>query len=1467
MNFKKLMAITTILTITMSYLPGMTTTAMEKSKIPLNNLKGYWSFENYEGNTIIDDSNNSKNALIRGNGRITNDGKNNKGLELTGEKGTFLSIPSIFNLSNEKVSVSFWVNISQESGTNRTENTILLQQEGSGKSLLYYASSNQNDKLGSFVGGKNIYGNEDLTPQKWYNITLVSDYEANEVKFYVNGKFDSKHSNITFTNSNDPLRIGDHKGTDSFALNGIVDEVMIFDKNLTDEEIQNIYYINLTIEELKNELLNVINESKRIYDLANGFLDSNTLEEFLTEITLAEEILRDNNTTKEEYLNKLTSLQEINTAINEEVNTSIGNKVLIKSDVNDVFRSIDRALFGANHRYHKNGYGTYDIENLKIKDEFDKLYKESNFGALRYPGGKVANLFEWKKSIGPIENRKYTIHGDPEQTPEFPYFGVDEAAKYTEENNSEFAYVYNMGNGNKYDAADLVEYLNCEVGENPNGGVDWAEVRAENGRIEPYNVTHFELGNEFQLTSEQAYWTTASSDPLGAYINGGEFQFNNQFVVEYEDWRNSTAGKGDGTENQEKMIRYYPIVDDTLVLTVGGEPWQRVDSLENQGANNVFTYNNETGRITFGNGINGNIPASGTNIKVSYKAHRDGYVDYYEEMKKVDPNIKIYSCYDTENFITRMGTENIYDGIVIHPYSGTINSDDPKYYEKILYRSEEKVNAVRAYENKIKEILGEEKAKDVSVVVSEYGIFNDKSRFVKSQVNALYTAKSIIGFADIESVPYATKHCLVDFPGGDLLGPGGQAIIQSIVDNSTGEIDFVSTPSAKVFTLFNNLTGTNVLNESVINNKDLGNNLEAIDTMLTTDNYGNMYLMLVNAALENTTVIVDVEGFDFKNKSGIAMVVDGPSYDAENTVSNKENVLVEEYTIENIETNYLEYQLTPHSVTAIKINNEEVETPIVDKSGLQSVINKANNLSKDNYTEESWRVFEKALNLANSVNENSDATETEVNEAKTNLETAISNLTVIVKESRFGIEIPSEIKIGDFLDAKISIDNIDKSITPYAADLTFAYDHTIFELEGIESINENIIADYKILEDGKIRIILSTKGNPIVSEEKLINIKLKSKDVAEATPINILGEISDGEDTIKVEDKTITIKVIDNNINLFIRHLEIAIETAESITDEELLDVVPVVKAELESSLLEAKSLLNAIKIGEEIAQDEVNKSFNRLSKALQLLEHKGNKTELLTLVESINSLDESNFTIQSWNNLKAILNSDLVQDVLNDQNALEADIIKAYNTLNKAFLNLETKPSVDKSKLENLISKVNGLDESKYIVATWSKLQDVLENANTVLSNETATQKEVNTAYDNLMRSYLELRLKPNKDLLQDLINKVEILDSSKYTKDSWNNLETQLNIARNIINNEEATEKEIANSEKGLKSAIDALVANNEINNSNSTTPNGTNNSGNNNSLPKTGGIPAASVSLFGAIISSTGMIFLKKNGKKEK
>ncbi|MFQ8706704.1 MAG: beta-hexosaminidase, partial [Thomasclavelia sp.] len=96
------------------------------------------------------------------------------------------------------------------------------------------------------------------------------------------------------------------------------------------------------------------------------------------------------------------------------------------------------------------------------------------------------------------------------------------------------------------------------------------------------------------------------------------------------------------------------------------------------------------------------------------------------------------------------------------------------------------------------------------------------------------------------------------------------------------------------------------------------------------------------------------------------------------------------------------------------------------------------------------------------------------------------------------------------------------------------------------------------------------------------------------------------------------------------------------------------------------------------------------------------------------------------------------------------------------------------------------------------------------VLGNENAMQGEVDEVYTELVKAFLNLRLKPNKDLLEDLINKANGLNRASYTAASIKVVDEEVAKANAILNNPEATAEEVENAIKGLTKAMAGLEAN---------------------------------------------------------
>lgn len=223
--------------------------------------------------------------------------------------------------------------------------------------------------------------------------------------------------------------------------------------------------------------------------------------------------------------------------------------------------------------------------------------------------------------------------------------------------------------------------------------------------------------------------------------------------------------------------------------------------------------------------------------------------------------------------------------------------------------------------------------------------------------------------------------------------------------------------------------------------------------------------------------------------------------------------------------------------------------------------------------------------------------------------------------------------------------------------------------------------------------------------------------------------------------------------------------------------------------------------------QEAVDAAYDNLLKMIHHLSFTGNTNSLKMLVDAAKGLLEEVYTPETWNVFAEALKS--AEKVLAEENALQPDIDAARNALQTAMDNLKKIP-VDKSKLEQLVKESEIKYESKldeYTEETRGIFQEALDAARGVLTDETATQEQVQAAHDNLRNAIFGLRLIPNKDALEDLINRVEKLNLSVYSVETQKVLTNALNSAKIVFADKNATQTEIDNAVKLLQASVDGL------------------------------------------------------------
>ena len=177
----------------------------------------------------------------------------------------------------------------------------------------------------------------------------------------------------------------------------------------------------------------------------------------------------------------------------------------------------------------------------------------------------------------------------------------------------------------------------------------------------------------------------------------------------------------------------------------------------------------------------------------------------------------------------------------------------------------------------------------------------------------------------------------------------------------------------------------------------------------------------------------------------------------------------------------------------------------------------------------------------------------------------------------------------------------------------------------------------------------------------------------------------------------------------------------------------------------------------------------------------------------------------------KALQNA---QDILarvqsGDKAVTQNQVDDAWRSLIKAMQYMEFKEA-DKSDLAKVIAlaeEMNGnldayLDEGK--PAFTAALADAKE----VYADELASQEEVTGAWQKLLDAIVNMMLKPDKGLLEDLISQAEGLNAADYEAESFSAMRSALVDAKDVFANENATEEEVATSVAALEEALAKLT-----------------------------------------------------------
>ncbi len=289
-------------------------------------------------------------------------------------------------------------------------------------------------------------------------------------------------------------------------------------------------------------------------------------------------------------------------------------------------------------------------------------------------------------------------------------------------------------------------------------------------------------------------------------------------------------------------------------------------------------------------------------------------------------------------------------------------------------------------------------------------------------------------------------------------------------------------------------------------------------------------------------------------------------------------------------------------------------------------------------------------------------------------------------------------------------------------------------------------------------------------------------------------KLTDGKTDIGAAEYVAATSEVDKSM------LESAIQYAEEqMADPKYEDVIPAARKAYEKAYEDAK----AVFANPEATEKEVSDAFNALADAGHKLNwYKGDLTDLRAAYEMFEGKDLSVYTEETRKALEEAL-AEAKEIIDLGDNAVKEFVDAALEKLNAAIKGLEVIP-VDNSKLEKLVKEAEKYEAKidEYTEETAKTFTEMLADARDVLSKEAVSQTT-------LQQAIFELRLIPNKDKLEALINKVENTDLSGYTAESVAVLKTALFEAKAVMADSKADQKAVDKAVQVLQEKFDGLVA----------------------------------------------------------
>ncbi|TMR54515.1 ZmpA/ZmpB/ZmpC family metallo-endopeptidase-related protein, partial [Streptococcus pseudopneumoniae] len=230
-------------------------------------------------------------------------------------------------------------------------------------------------------------------------------------------------------------------------------------------------------------------------------------------------------------------------------------------------------------------------------------------------------------------------------------------------------------------------------------------------------------------------------------------------------------------------------------------------------------------------------------------------------------------------------------------------------------------------------------------------------------------------------------------------------------------------------------------------------------------------------------------------------------------------------------------------------------------------------------------------------------------------------------------------------------------------------------------------------------------------------------------------------------------------------------------------------------SVLEAAKGVYA---SDSVKQPEVDSETAKLKDAIDALTV--DKTDLNKTIEDAKSKTKEHYSDATWANLQTVLAE--AEKVTSNPATKQSEVNHIDEKLKAAIAGLNT----DKTELEKQLADVKSKTAADYSTTSWNALEESKNVAQTVKDNNKATQAQIDEAAKKLKAAITDLTT--DKTELEKQLADAQSKTATDYSTVSWSALEEAKTDAQAVKDNDKATQTQIDDAAKKLKSAIDALT-----------------------------------------------------------